>query len=78
MAHILVFLYSLIGLRRSKCNTVLLHFLLPGSIRACRAAALKCDEFKFQQYQSLAGARLTPEVQQQMQSYLDKIKVLEH
>nr|XP_009588898.1 uncharacterized protein LOC104086353 [Nicotiana tomentosiformis] len=43
------------------------------SIKACRAAALKCE-----QYQLLAGARLTPEFQQQMQNYLENIKVLEH
>ncbi|XP_059278431.1 probable ribonuclease P/MRP protein subunit POP5 [Lycium ferocissimum] len=60
------------------CPVVFNLLDLSGSIRACRAAALKCDEFKFQQYQLSAGARLTPEVQQQMQNYLDKIKVLEH
>ncbi|MCD7459849.1 hypothetical protein HAX54_042120 [Datura stramonium] len=60
------------------CPVVFNLLDLSGSIRACRAAALKCDEFKSQQYQLSAGARLTPEVQQQMQNYLDKIKVLEH
>ncbi|PHU29340.1 putative ribonuclease P/MRP protein subunit POP5 [Capsicum chinense] len=60
------------------CPVVFSLLDLSGNIRACRAAALKCDEFKFQQYQSMAGARVTPEIQQQMQNYLDKIKVLEH
>ncbi|KAH0780531.1 hypothetical protein KY290_000129 [Solanum tuberosum] len=60
------------------CPVVFNLLDLSGSIRACRAAALKCDEFKFQQYKSMAVARLTPEVQQQMQNYLDKIKGLEH
>ncbi|KAM3264592.1 hypothetical protein P3L10_001586 [Capsicum annuum] len=60
------------------CPVVFNLLDLSGNIRACRAAALKCDEFKFQQYQSMAGARVTPEIQQQMQNYLDKIKVLEH
>ncbi|CAN4114073.1 unnamed protein product [Withania somnifera] len=60
------------------CPVVFNLLDLSGSIRACRAAALKCDEFKFQQYQLSAGTRLTPEIQQQMQNYLHKIKVLEH
>ncbi|OIT31107.1 putative ribonuclease pmrp protein subunit pop5 [Nicotiana attenuata] len=46
------------------CPVVFNLLDLSGSIRACRAAALKCDELKFQQYQSLAGARLTPEEKQ--------------
>ncbi|KAK2972816.1 hypothetical protein RJ640_028344 [Escallonia rubra] len=51
---------------------------LSGSIRACRNAALKCDELKFEQYKLLAGARLTAVVNQQMQNCLEKIKILEH
>ena len=49
-----------------------------GSIKACRNAALKCDELKFEQYKLLVGARLSADAAQQMQNCLDKIKVLEH
>ncbi|KAK7838016.1 putative ribonuclease p/mrp protein subunit pop5 [Quercus suber] len=51
---------------------------LQGSIKACRNAALKCDELKFEQYKLLVGACLSADAAQQMQNCLDKIKVLEH
>ncbi|CAI0470858.1 unnamed protein product [Linum tenue] len=52
---------------------------LSGSIRACRAAALKCDEKKFEQYYKLmAGESLSADDSQRMQNHLEKIKFLEN
>ncbi|KAJ4981964.1 hypothetical protein NE237_032801 [Protea cynaroides] len=51
---------------------------LSGSIRACKSAAMKCDEAKFEQYKLVAGDRLTPEITQPMQNCLEKLKLLEH
>ncbi|XP_022890428.1 probable ribonuclease P/MRP protein subunit POP5 [Olea europaea var. sylvestris] len=51
---------------------------LSGSIKACKNAALKCDELNFEQYKLLAGDRLTPDCQLHMQNCLEKIKLLEH
>lgn len=53
-------------------------FFVPGSIKACKKAALKCDELKFEQYKLIVGARLSADATQQMQNCLDKIKFLEH
>ncbi|PIA33237.1 hypothetical protein AQUCO_01700041v1 [Aquilegia coerulea] len=49
---------------------------LSGSIRACKVAALKCDEAKFEQYKLLIGDQLTAETTQKVQNCLEKIKVL--
>lgn len=58
---------------------VLINLLdLSGSIKACKRTALKCDEEKFEQYKLVAGDRVTPEINQQMQNNLEKIKILEH
>ncbi|KAJ6874457.1 hypothetical protein NC652_034213 [Populus alba x Populus x berolinensis] len=51
---------------------------LSGSIKACKVAALKCDEMKFEQYKLAAGAPLSADVNQHMQNCLEKIKILEH
>ncbi|XP_010268216.1 PREDICTED: probable ribonuclease P/MRP protein subunit POP5 [Nelumbo nucifera] len=51
---------------------------LSGSIKACKNAALKCDEAKFEQYKLVAGDQLTPEITQQMHNCLERIKILEH
>ncbi|THG05052.1 hypothetical protein TEA_012858 [Camellia sinensis var. sinensis] len=51
---------------------------IPGSIKACKNAALKCEELKFEQYKLVAGASLTAEVNQHMQNCLEKIRTLEH
>ncbi|XAR52130.1 Ribonuclease P [Bertholletia excelsa] len=51
---------------------------LSGSIKACKNAALRCDELKFEHYKLVAGGRLTDEVNQRMQNCLEKIKILEH
>lgn len=53
-------------------------FLLSGSIRACKIAALKCDELKFEQYKLVVRSNLSAQDTQKMQFYLDKIKGLEH
>uniref|UniRef100_A0A7N2MGW9 DUF599 domain-containing protein n=1 Tax=Quercus lobata TaxID=97700 RepID=A0A7N2MGW9_QUELO len=72
--------WSAITMVRSIGNCPVLCNLLDlsGSIKACRNAALKCDELKFEQYKLLVGARLSADATQQMQNCLDKIKVLEH
>ncbi|BFG23635.1 hypothetical protein CerSpe_099090 [Prunus speciosa] len=54
----------------------LLH--LSGSIKACKKAALKCDELKFEQHKIAVGSNLSAQDTQKMQNYLDKIKGLEH
>ncbi|CAK7324313.1 unnamed protein product [Dovyalis caffra] len=53
--------WSAITMVRSIANCPVLFNLLDlsGSIRACKAAALKCDEKKFEQYKLAAGARLS-------------------
>uniref|UniRef100_A0A2K1XFR7 Uncharacterized protein n=1 Tax=Populus trichocarpa TaxID=3694 RepID=A0A2K1XFR7_POPTR len=47
-------------------------------IKACKVAALKCDEMKFEHYKLAAGAPLSADVNQHMQNCLEKIKILEH
>ncbi|KAL9240234.1 hypothetical protein vseg_014478 [Gypsophila vaccaria] len=49
---------------------------LSGSIRACRKAAISCEEAKYEQL--LKGVPATDKLNQEMQSYLERIKVLEH
>ena len=49
-----------------------------GSIRACKNAALKCEESKFEQYKLMVGDRFSTADSDRMNSYLDRIKVLEH
>ncbi|XP_028795764.1 probable ribonuclease P/MRP protein subunit POP5 [Neltuma alba] len=51
---------------------------LSGSIKACRTAALKCEELKFEQFKLMVGDRLSTDDTQRMHNYLEKIKVLEH
>ncbi|KAJ1292831.1 hypothetical protein BS78_01G020300 [Paspalum vaginatum] len=48
-----------------------------GSIRACKKAALVCDEAKFEKYKVAAGDHITPEIIQSVQSCFDKIRGLE-
>ncbi|KAL2921577.1 putative ribonuclease P/MRP protein subunit POP5 [Bienertia sinuspersici] len=58
---------------------VLLNLIdLSGSIKACRKAALSCEEAKFEQYKLVRGGNVKDELNRQMQSFLEKIKVLEH
>lgn len=51
---------------------------LSGNIKACKIAALKCDELKFEHYKLVVGGSITPELNQQMQNSLEKIRTLEH
>ncbi|OMO88614.1 Ribonuclease P/MRP protein subunit [Corchorus olitorius] len=73
-------IWSAITMVRSIGNCPVLFNLLDlsGSIKACKNAALKCDELKFEQYKLMVGARLSADVTQQMQNCLEKIKILEH
>ncbi|XP_062186131.1 probable ribonuclease P/MRP protein subunit POP5 isoform X2 [Phragmites australis] len=48
-----------------------------GTIRACKKAALECDEAKFEQHKLAAGDRITPEIIQSMQSCFEQIRRLE-
>ncbi|XP_027332217.1 probable ribonuclease P/MRP protein subunit POP5 [Abrus precatorius] len=51
---------------------------LSGSIKACKNAALKCEESKFEQYKLMVGDRFSADDTHRMNNYLDRIKVLEH
>lgn len=51
---------------------------LSGSIRACKNAALRCEKSKFEQYKLIIGDRFSADHTQRMNTYLDRIKVLEH
>lgn len=52
--------------------------LLPGNIRSCKDAALKCDQLKFEHYKLVAKDQLADGIHQQMQNSFEKIKILEH
>ncbi|KAG9455372.1 hypothetical protein H6P81_008276 [Aristolochia fimbriata] len=62
----------------ASCPVVFNLLDLSGSIRACKVAALKCDEAKFEQYKATMGEHLTSETTQQVKNYFEKIKLLEH
>ncbi|XP_019441485.1 PREDICTED: probable ribonuclease P/MRP protein subunit POP5 [Lupinus angustifolius] len=51
---------------------------LSGSIKACKIAALRCEESKFEQFKLMVGDRLSPTDINRMNSNLEKIKCLEH
>ncbi|GKV25461.1 hypothetical protein SLEP1_g34899 [Rubroshorea leprosula] len=72
--------WSAITMVRSVGNCPVLFNLLDlsGNIKACKKAALKCDELKFEQYKLRMGARLSADVTQHMQNCVEKIKLLEH
>ncbi|XP_050235925.1 probable ribonuclease P/MRP protein subunit POP5 [Mercurialis annua] len=72
--------WSAVTMIRSIGNCpVLINLLdLSGSIKACKTAALKCDEAKFEQYKLVVGDRLSPDVTMHVQNCLEKIKILEH
>ncbi|TYJ41529.1 hypothetical protein E1A91_A03G028300v1 [Gossypium mustelinum] len=69
-----------ISMVRSIGNCLVLFNLLDlsGSIKACKTAALKCDELKFEQYKLMVGARPSVDVIRHMQNCIEKIKILEH
>ncbi|CAN1248280.1 Probable ribonuclease P/MRP protein subunit POP5 [Linum perenne] len=48
------------------------------NVRACKVAALKCDEKKFEHYKLKAGGIVSADVNQHMQNCLEKIKLLEY
>ncbi|GJN27913.1 hypothetical protein PR202_gb15977 [Eleusine coracana subsp. coracana] len=48
-----------------------------GTIRACKEAALECDEAKFEQYKLAAGDSISPEIIRSVQSCFDRIRGLE-
>ncbi|CAN0857875.1 Probable ribonuclease P/MRP protein subunit POP5 [Linum grandiflorum] len=60
------------------CPALLNLLDLSGNIRACKVAALKCDEKKFEHYKLMAGELLSADVSQHMQNCLEKIKLLEY
>ncbi|XP_047338881.1 probable ribonuclease P/MRP protein subunit POP5 [Impatiens glandulifera] len=53
---------------------------LSGSIKACRNAAVKCEEMKFEHYKLVLGDRLKDDndINQQLKNSLEKIRTLEH
>ncbi|GFP94313.1 probable ribonuclease p/mrp protein subunit pop5 [Phtheirospermum japonicum] len=60
------------------CPVVFNLLDLSGSIKACKNAALKCDELKFEQYKLSAGDRLPAGCPSTDAKLLEKIKILEH
>ncbi|THF98730.1 hypothetical protein TEA_017802 [Camellia sinensis var. sinensis] len=72
--------WSAITMVRSigKCPVLFNLLDLSVSIKACKNAALKCDELKFEQYKLVVGASFTAKVNQDMQNCLEKIRTLEH
>lgn len=48
-----------------------------GSIRACKKAALECEEAKFEQYKLAAGDRMTQEIIESVQGCFGKLKGLD-
>ncbi|XP_047073095.1 probable ribonuclease P/MRP protein subunit POP5 [Lolium rigidum] len=48
-----------------------------GTIRACKKAALECEEAKFEQYKLSARDRITPEIIESVKSCLDKLRGLD-
>ncbi|MBA0548456.1 hypothetical protein Golob_019554 [Gossypium lobatum] len=70
---------SISMVRRIGNCPVLFNLLdLSGNIKACKTAAMKCDELKFEQYKLMVGERLLADVTQHMQNCLEKIRILEH
>ncbi|KAH7533604.1 probable ribonuclease P/MRP protein subunit POP5 [Ziziphus jujuba] len=72
--------WSAITMVRSIGNSPVAIYLLDlsGSIKACRTAALKCEELKFENYKLSVRAPLSEDINKQMQDYLERIRVLEH
>ncbi|CAN1222368.1 Probable ribonuclease P/MRP protein subunit POP5 [Linum grandiflorum] len=48
------------------------------NIRACKVAALKCDENKFEHYKLMPGELLSADASQPMQNCLEKLKLLDY
>ncbi|PKA55745.1 putative ribonuclease P/MRP protein subunit POP5 [Apostasia shenzhenica] len=62
----------------AKCPVTITLLHLSGTIKACKNAALKCEEAKFEQYKLEAGPRLTPEKSLEIRSFIEKINALEN
>ncbi|XP_065873159.1 probable ribonuclease P/MRP protein subunit POP5 [Euphorbia lathyris] len=60
------------------CSVIFNLLDLSGNMKACRRAALKCDEAKFEEYKLAVGERLSADVAQHMLNCIEKIKILEH
>ncbi|KAL8160177.1 hypothetical protein V2J09_001714, partial [Rumex salicifolius] len=69
-------IWSAVTMIRSIGNCPVLFNLLDlsGSIRACKDAALRCEEAKFEQYKLLVGDCLTEAIKLQMHNCLEKIR----
>lgn len=61
-----------------KCSVTINLLALSGTMKACKSAALKCEEAKFEQYNLEAENHLTPEKLSQIRGYIEKIKALEN
>lgn len=61
-----------------KCSVTFNLLDLSGTIKACKNAALKCEEAKFEQFKLEAENHLTPERLSQIRGYMEKIKALEN
>ncbi|KAL0914114.1 hypothetical protein M5K25_017620 [Dendrobium thyrsiflorum] len=61
-----------------KCPVTFNLLALSGTIKACKSAALKCEEAKFEQYKLEAENHLTPERLSQIRASIEKIKTLEN
>jgi len=48
-----------------------------GTIRACKEAALECEEAKFEQYKLSAGDRITLEITESVKSCFEKLRGLD-
>ncbi|KAL4559708.1 hypothetical protein LXL04_031852 [Taraxacum kok-saghyz] len=59
------------------CPVVFNLLDLSGNIRACRSAALKCEELEFEKLKIVSGVPRTEDVNKHMQN-LERIKMLEH
>ncbi|KAM0950286.1 putative ribonuclease P [Dioscorea sansibarensis] len=60
-----------------KCPITFNLLDLSGCIRACKAAALKCDEAKFETYKLASGGSVKPEIIHSVESCFEKLKNLE-
>ncbi|CAN0912662.1 Probable ribonuclease P/MRP protein subunit POP5 [Linum grandiflorum] len=60
------------------CPALLNLLDLSGNIRACKVAALKCDENKFEHYKLMPGELLSADASQPMQNCLEKLKLLDY
>ncbi|KAJ0980163.1 hypothetical protein J5N97_008418 [Dioscorea zingiberensis] len=60
-----------------KCPITFNILDLSGSIRTCKAAAMKCDEEKFEAYKLASSGCVKPEITHTIESCFEKLKNLE-